>query len=127
MTMDRAVLIILGDKLLFALDVLAVIESHQTHFKTRNPRWLSTKKVLAWVASLLGNKRSYFSADMLYDAFFHIRRLLKAPHNEPDISEMTFNILPILFCVNGDREITGFAMLSSFSPLSWRTASTKLT
>ncbi|MCL5436119.1 MAG: hypothetical protein M1275_03495 [Patescibacteria group bacterium] len=94
-------LLMTGDRLLLALDVLAVIDSRHGNRKTRNRRGLNEQKVVTWVTGLLGPRLSYFSPWLLYDIFFHIRLLLQAPHHEPSLPWMRFNILPVLQHVNG--------------------------
>ena len=98
--MQRKELIIAGDRLLLALDVLAVLDSRQGNRRTRNSRGLSEPKIVQLVEELFGKHLVYFSAWLLFETFFHIRLLLRAPHHDPPLERIKFNLLPVLLTVH---------------------------
>lgn len=93
---ERKSLMISGDRLLLALDVLAVLDSRSSNNRIRNYRRLSEDKIKKLVKELFGDHLVYFSPWQVFHTFFHIRLLLCAPHHEPALKETKFNILPVL-------------------------------
>ncbi len=84
-------LLIRGDRLLMALDVLSVIF---TAGKKPKDHGFTEEKVRAFLQDLLGNLAVCLNDYMVYEHFRTVRHLLR--HANTDLASMEFDILPLL-------------------------------